>query len=59
MKRYVVSVAREVNEHASKTGIKYQCWGRIDDPEKFIKYLNGKKGFRIKDSQTGEIIYKC
>ena len=60
MKRYLVSEPREVNEGASKTGIKYVFITRIDDPEKFIKERSKyyTHGFRIKDSQTGEIIYK-
>ena len=60
MKRYLVSIAVEVNEKTSKTGVKYQFWGRTDCPEKFIrenkKYFDN--GFRIKDSKTGEIIYQ-
>jgi hypothetical protein len=60
MKRYSVSYGRVVNKQASKTGIKYQYWGRIDDPDKFIKEHTGKDqfGFQIRDSQTGKIIYR-
>lgn len=60
MKRYSVSFGREVNERASKTGIRYQYGLRIDDAEKFIKENTGKNkfGFQIKDSVTKEIIYK-
>lgn len=60
MKRYSVSVGMKVNAQASKTGTKFQYWGRTDDPEGFIKRNSGtwEDGFQIKDSQTGKIIYK-
>lgn len=60
MKRYLVSVGEEVNERASKTGIKFRFYVRTDDPELFVKKNTGRfdHGFRIKDNQTGEIIYQ-
>lgn len=60
MKRYSVSYGVEVNERASKTGIKYRYWGRTDDPEKFIERNKGQHehGFQITDSITKKIIYK-
>lgn len=60
MKRYLVSVGDAVNERASKTGIKFRFYLRTDNPEVFIEKNVGRfeYGFRIKDSQTGEIIYK-
>ena len=60
MKRYSISFGRKVNEHCSKTGVRYHYWGRTDDLEESIKYWHGKceHGFQIKDSQTGKIIYK-
>lgn len=60
MKRYAISIGRRVNEHYSKTGLRYQYWERTDDPEKYIKEHTGKleHGFQIKDSQTGKIVYK-
>ena len=60
MKRYSVSIGRPVNEKYSKTGIRYQYWGRTDDAETYIKKYSGKLefGFQIKDSKTGKIIHK-
>ena len=60
MKRYSVSYGRTVNEHYSKTGVRYHYWGRTDNPEKFIEENKGKHehGFQIRDSKSGEIIYK-
>ena len=60
MKRYSVSYGRTVNERYSKTGVRYQYWGRTDNAEQFIKENTGKHehGFQIKDSHTGKIIYK-
>lgn len=60
MKRYLISVGERVNEHASKTGIKFRFQTRTDDWEKYVRE-NGKfheNGIRVKDSVTKEIIYQ-
>ena len=57
-KRYVVSVGRRVNSHASKTGVKYYYQCRTDDPDTWIKKNEKWDEFiRIKDSLTNEIYY--
>jgi hypothetical protein len=60
LKRYIVSVGIVVNKHASKTGVRYSYIGRTDDLEECIKMYSGifECGFRIKDSETGKIVYK-
>jgi hypothetical protein len=60
MKRYSISYPYEVNEQASKSGIKFQYRDRTDNPEDVIeRYKNSRidRGLQIKDSVTKEIIF--
>lgn len=60
MKRYSISYPSFVNEHASKTGVKFYYRGRTDNPEEVIeRYKNSPidMGLRIVDSLTKEVIF--
>lgn len=73
MKRYSVSYMREVNRHASKTGLLFQYSERTDDPETVIKAFEESElteikysdtyssyayiGMKITDSQTKKTVY--
>ena len=61
MKRYVVSLAREVNTAASKSGIMFQYSGRTDRPDSIIEWYELNecvRGIRITDSTTEEIVFE-
>ena len=61
MKRYSISYPCFVNEHASKSGIKFYYSGRTDNPEEQIeRYKNSKNdmGLRIVDSLTKKVVFE-
>lgn len=73
MKRYKINTGANVNKHASKTGIKWEYAGKVDNYDKRVEaferniewYRELKEsgcatmmGLRVTDTETNEVVYE-